>query len=184
MGTIQSARFLSHTGHILPGVRRALRVPTPAAGTDWSVTVPAGVQWNVRAGVGTLTTAAVAGSRYAGASVTVDGVATWQANLPAGQAESLAYVYTLAATVSAAVTTVAASGLIVPLPNLWLPEGTAIGSSTIGLLAGDQWSAIALTVEEVYVTNSQLSELERASEAETLKLERTMAAALAANNGA
>ena len=184
MGTIQPARFLSHSGQILPGVRRTLPVNKPAADTDWKVTVPSGVQWNVRAGTATLVTSATAGSRYAGVTVTVDGLLTWSITSNAAQAASETYPYSFTASTSSGYYASSAYGSVLPLPDMWLPEGTVIASLTFGLLAGDQWQNIALSVEEVYVTNGQLSEIERSVEAIDMMLARqAVASAGSAQNG-
>lgn len=166
-GTIQPARFLSHTGKVLPGVRRVVQVPNPAAGTDWTVTVPAGVQWFVTAGVAQLTTSATVDNRQVALEVTVNGSTVWYARNGTTHAASTIFVYNFSSTVANVPLSGTETGVLVSFPPGYLSPGTVIGTSTNLLQAGDQWSGIVLWIEEVYVTDSQLSEIQR--ERETLQ---------------
>lgn len=184
MGTIQPARFLSHSGQILPGVRRVVNVATPAAGNDWTVIVPAGVQWSVRAGAAIFQASAQAATRLPGSRLTIDGVIVWQmyqsAGIDAGGFNLFSYTTATSPTQVGGL----GDGVIIPFPDVWIPEGSLVQSFTNSLQSGDTYGNVALLIEEVYVTNAQLSELERANEALELKMARSLAAAATTNNGA
>lgn len=160
-GTIQPSRFLSHTGYVLPGVRRIVNVSEPAVATEWSVAVPAGVQWRILGGTAALHTDATVANRQPNAIVTIEGVQVSSAVSPATITAGSDVTYTAITDVVVANDTVHndKQGLIYPF--VFIPQGGTIGTSGSNLQAGDQWSAIALWVEEVYVTDAQLSEAAR-----------------------
>lgn len=160
MGDIQPARFLSHTGQIKPGVRRIVQVQAPAAGADWAVTVPGGVQWRILSGMATLTTSVVAGNRAAHSRVIVDGIIVWDAAFSAasGPSETDAYPIVIGGADEQVYVT---NGLV----SLWYqdsfyPQGAVIGTHTSSIDVADQWSGVVLWIEEYYFTNPQLSTIE------------------------
>lgn len=157
-GTIQPSRFLSHTGQVLPGVRRIVNVKNPAAGADWSVTVPAGVQWKVIGGAANFTTSATVDSRHPFMIVKWDGYRLSTAGTVVSIAASSGLTLGITSDPAVAYAIGVAQEVGLTLPNLYFPDGTTIGTNTASLQAGDQWSSIALWVEEVYVTDAQLSE--------------------------
>lgn len=157
-GTIQPSRFLSHTGRVLPGVRRVVQVPNPAAGADWSVTVPAGVQWRVLSGVSTLTTSAIAATRHPTIDVTVDDVLVYIGPFSASIVANAAAQFSIYVDVASPIVASGTSDPFMIMPFDIIPQGGVIASHTNSLEAGDQWSATSLWVEEVYVTDAQLSE--------------------------
>lgn len=157
-GTIQPSRFLSHTGQVLPGVRRVVQVTNPAAGADWTVTVPAGVMWEVRAGVATLTTSATVDTRVPTMGVTVDDTLVWSVPWPSGQAAGKVVTFPVGTGMANGAVYANGSSPALLLPDDLLPQGAVIATSTALLQVGDQWSGISLWVEEVYVTDPQLSE--------------------------
>lgn len=116
-------------------------VASPAAGADWSQTVPASHLWQLLTVTATLTTSAVAGNRQARLALG-DGTNPFAVlTAPAVQAASLAHVYTWAVGM-----TPLALGLqqLQALPPIALGNGWTISVSTLALDAGDQWSAIRL----------------------------------------
>lgn len=118
-------------------------VSNPAAGADWSQSVPGSHLWTVRAVTATLATSAVVANRQA-RLILGDGTNTFATlTAPAVQAASLTHVYTWAIGV-----TPVALGLqqLSAMAILDLPVGWTIGVSTLALDAGDQWSAIRLSL--------------------------------------
>lgn len=164
MGVIQPSRTLTHAGSILPGVRRVLQVPSPAAGQDWIVVVPAGVQWWILGGVASLTTDATVANRLVNAIATVDGLQIWNVQTAYAQAASLVLSYTFESSGGLFPGPNGGNREIMPFPGAELPQGSVFGVHTANLDAADQWSNISLWVEEYYFTNAQLSELERSKE--------------------
>ena len=161
MGTIQPARFLTDAGQILPGVVRVVTQPNPAAGADFTVNVPAGVMWKIISGQATLTTSATVATRIPQIQLTSQGhdIGVYPGN------ETDAASITAVVTFSQCLPSVSAPGGLnnstIALPTYPLVQGDTFGSDTVALQAGDQWSAIAFAIEEIYFTNPQLAELER-----------------------
>lgn len=160
-GTIQPSRFLSHTGQVLPGVRRVVNVPEPAAGTNLSVTVPAGVQWWVTAAYGTFLASATVSNRNLYTFVSVNGQVVWQVSQGATVVASSTGVFGLQSTSGYTGQTTATFRSIISLPDAPLPQEAEIAVSADGMEADDQFRAMTMWVEEIYVTDAQLSEMAR-----------------------
>ena len=131
------------------GTLKTHTVAQPAAGAEWTATVPAGVLWYVRAIYAILTTSATVATRYPTLDVT-DGIATFAAIPPCGgQVASLVYKYSWAEGYAQDAVIVYTAAQI-PLPHISpLSAGCVISSATNSLQSGDQWSVIALRVLEV-----------------------------------
>jgi hypothetical protein len=129
------------------GVLNTVSVPNPAAGTDWSYTPPAGVRQRVQSIQATLTTSAAVANRTVVIHITQGGNVLYSAADPTPQTASTTVTYTFAPGLPAQ----GATGNVVVTP---LPAGLVINStftisvSTIGLQAGDQWSAINISTED------------------------------------
>lgn len=129
------------------GRMRVITVPNPAVGAEWSLTVPAGVNWFVLGITALFTTSAAVATREP-AFVFTDGAA---------HIVGLTSAFTITASVS--FTLVANVGVIpfsqstifgnpqVPF-DLRLLAGWTVGSNTNLIDVADQWSAIVVTVEE------------------------------------
>jgi hypothetical protein len=134
-----------------PGFVYFFAESNPAAGADWGVVLPANTRWRVRGMTGVLTTSAAVANRQPSIAVlgstgqgfqgfpTVNAVASGTYHITAGGIAP----YT------------AINPLDIPLPlppDLVLAStsgvASAIQGSTVGLQAGDQWSAVALLIEE------------------------------------
>lgn len=134
-----------------PGNVYTFPVSNPGAGADWIQTVPVNARWRVRSWTALLTTSASAGNRNVQSVL----------NVSLGTSFQLPAAVSIPASTSAVVT---ASGLspytgalttsvAVPLPPDCVLSGVSgslmqLGTITAGLLAGDQWSAINLLIEE------------------------------------
>ncbi len=130
----------------------------PAAGADWTFTVPAGAVWEIVAAYAVLVTDATVVSRAARLVVN-DGVADFLSIAPADvQTESLTYRY---AWLGVGAAYRAANGQVVALPRLVLEPGWTFGTSTEGIVAGDNWGVPRLYVLETTVRGGpiQLGEL-------------------------
>lgn len=160
-GTIQPSRFLSHTGIVLPGVRRVFTIPEPAAGAGFSFTVPGGVQWWVSGAYFTLTADATVDARFVTAIVMVDGLAIWNTWPGYTQSASTIQSYGFASAYGFVGPATGGARVVIPLPNEYLPEGAVVSVAINNGDAGDQLSACNLWIEEVYVTDPQLSEIAR-----------------------
>lgn len=130
-----------------PHVGGSLGVGAPAAGADIVFTMPAGARGRIVSISALLTTAVAVANRLP--SLIVDDGATAYAVIPSGntQAASLVQQYTWAD--SCPQVALFDSKVIAPLPsNLVLPPGHRIRTSTTGIQAADQWSAINLMGHE------------------------------------
>lgn len=172
MGAIQPSRFLTDAGTIRPGVRRIIKVGTPAAGAQWSVKIPAGVQWRISMGYALFTTDATVANRTVGAQITVENTTVWQVAAPGTQAASNAFPYNFQSEQGVGTAGSTAFSAVLPLPNTPMPDGAVLSSQVTNMDAGDQWSVIALYIEEYYFTNAQLSEIEREIQHAEYVLER------------
>jgi hypothetical protein len=130
-----------------PGWIHSIQQANPGAGADWTYTLAGNVRQRIQSFSSQLTTSATAGNRLI-QLVVDDGVNTvWAASAPAAVAASTTQTFTGAGSNSptGAVTTI--FSVVIP-PDLVLTTGMRIRSSTVGLLAGDQWANIWLLVEE------------------------------------
>lgn len=162
--------FLTREDRRLPGVRRLLQVPTPAAGADWLATVPGGRQWRILAGRWRLVTSAIVANRSPGTQIQVDGIPIFENLLQSSlAASSTADLSSIDNSVNAVGQWVGSKWLAY-IPGIWLSPGMAIGSETVLMDVGDQYSNIRLYIEECYADNTQLSEahLERQAEERAL----------------
>lgn len=153
-------RFLSREGRPLPGVKRAVPVPQPAAGAEWTVTVPGGRQWRIIGGAAQLVASAAVANRRPGlalgdeSSTVARTVSALQ--VQAGATALLGYLPDSGVTAPPGADTVG----LVPAWDAWLPGGFVISSLTVGLQAGDQYGLVALMVEELYLDDQELTILE------------------------
>ncbi len=131
-----------------PGFVRAVTIGAPAAGTDWSQTVPTGARWRIKGVRARLTTSAALGSRFPRLQID-DGVTIFlelDTNVP--QAPSTIFSHQWAP--PGTTTEIQIADQNRPLPLGWeLSPGHVIHPVTTSLAAGDQWDAARLFVEEV-----------------------------------
>lgn len=131
------------------GQRRDQAVPNPAAGADWTFRFTAGAWYRVLLATWTLTTSAQVANRSPSLQLLDgDGLVRFQSVDP------LALVASKAAIVSAGVgmpTTSGGSGLAatIGMPDILIPAGWSLASTTAAIQTEDQASAIRLLVEEL-----------------------------------
>jgi hypothetical protein len=138
------------------GLQRVLRAnmvrvyfaTTPAAGAEWSITVPAGACWEVLHVSATLATSAVVANRQPQLVYrNQDGLSLAIFSSASSQAASLTNALQWDAGLGAAVNTTAIEAPI-STPAIPLQAGWTVRSSAAPLDVGDQWSAIRLIVIE------------------------------------
>lgn len=120
----------------------------PAAGVEWSITVPAGARWRVRSVTATLVTDATVANREPSIVFTADGAVV--ASVPSG----VAHVASQTRRYSWFPQSVRGAGaasldVIVPIPALELRAGDTITSVTTALVAGDNWGAPIVYVDRL-----------------------------------
>jgi hypothetical protein len=130
-----------------PGWLRNVTESAPAAGQEFSITVPTNARWRIRHLRASLTTNATAATRVAQLEVRPNDL-TRAILLPsASQAASLARAYNLQPlTFNPGLSTSQLYWL--GSEELVLPQGSVIRSATINLQSGDAWGTPLLHVEE------------------------------------
>jgi hypothetical protein len=128
---------------------RVVQVPTPAVGTDWSVAAPGQGLWRLLAFRYVFTTDANVANRLPSLIVDDGTSALLQVSAPAVQAAGIAQSYSgFPGSGGAAL---AGAPWLVPCPSdgILLLPGFRLRSSTTAIQVGDQFSAIALYIEEL-----------------------------------
>jgi len=125
---------------------RSFRIPDPAAGADFRVTVPGGEGWLVQGLLATLTTSAVVATRQP--RLTADDQTDTWLMIPAGDspAASTTTQYTLILGGPTGVTSSPASDVWGGPSLLYLPPGHRFGPVTNNLQAADAWTVIRMAV--------------------------------------
>lgn len=131
-------------GDLAPVVYDRIAVTTPAAGAEWSVTLPGHQAWAVRSVIATLVTSAAVATRRP--SLVIDDQTTTFMRLQSG-ITSGATLTTVWSWVEGYDLETGAAGTAVtdPFPSgLVLPAGHRLRSVTAAIDAADQWSAISV----------------------------------------
>lgn len=131
-----------------PGALRSLTGTDPAANVEISETVPTNARWRLLALFATLVSDANVSNRDA--SLTIDDGTTVVARYPGGQnvAASLSTRY-LWTSGGARFTIAGDRTIVVPIADVWMPDGYRLKTVTTNLQATDNWSAPQLWVEEL-----------------------------------
>ena len=130
-----------------PGVLRSVTGADPAAGAEISMTVPSGARWLLRALSAVFVTDATAGNRQPRLVIDDGTNILFQSADPSLQAASVTNRYSAGASLAAQ--TAAVNTHLLALPSeLGLSAGWRIGTNTSGIVAGDNWGAPQLLVEE------------------------------------
>ena len=122
--------------------------------------------WRIIGGLATFVTSAAVANRTVGCQVKLGGnVAQFTYNTTAVTAG-----LTIQAVYQPSTGTTSPAKLVnlqsVPFVPCWLEQGDSFGSLTGLMDVADQYSAISLVVEELWLTNQELSERERDAEVE------------------
>ena len=120
----------------------------PAAGADWSLTVPGGFRWRLVSLVGRLVTSATVANRYP--TLTLSDGTTVFARVPAITAAvaSGTSFYWWAIGGGSYVPSTLTTPQSLWLPDMWLESGYVVNANTSALDATDQWSQVAAYVVE------------------------------------
>jgi hypothetical protein len=130
------------------GLTRSVTVANPAAGADWSVTVPVGVQWVLQRVRAVLTTAAAGGNRTPDLQI-LDAAGNMVLEAPGGANQGGGNTESWTWSTGATTTATAGASNMVNLPtNIRLLPNWVVKVVTANLAAGDQWSSIVLSIVE------------------------------------
>jgi hypothetical protein len=132
-----------------PGFMHRINQANPGAGLDFSFQATAGQRWRVQSLVASLTTSAAVANRQVHALVQDSGGTTyWNESALAVQAAGTTVVYSFGPGLTPQTTTDGVQ--IVGLPsNLILAQTDLIKTATTNIQAGDQWSLINMSVEQL-----------------------------------
>jgi hypothetical protein len=125
-------------------------VANPAAGADWSVTVPNRERWSLKFLRERLISSAAVANRFPGVQVTPNSNLAMYARTANAMSASRTEDFTWGATLPDQAEPAAGTARTVPLPqtDAFLEAGTQVASSTDNLQAADQWTGVALVVEK------------------------------------
>ncbi len=132
-----------------PGWGFQFQIGVPPAGADFNTSVPFATRWRVRGVSGRLVTSAVAGTRTVGLqtqglfTMTIRVIGT----LNQGPGATIDYMWIPGLNIATKTDATGVDDFIAP--DLVINDGTLLGSKTVGLLAGDQWSNTLAWVEEI-----------------------------------
>lgn len=144
-------RTLTLHDYLTARLTRTINVTQPAAGADFTVTVPAGSTWVVQAVRGQLVSSAVAGNRLPALRIG-DGFTELQRIAAVNnQATGLTWVYTWLPGYGYAPATGTIQNLSLGSLAPVLYAGSTIAAVTAAIDVGDQWSGVALQVLEYTV---------------------------------
>ena len=130
-----------------PGLIRSITGTDPAAGVEISETVPTGTKWKFKSLLVVFTTDATVISRYPAIIINDGSKDIIRIATTTGQAAGNAFRYTFSDTGSS--NTAVASGInIILTKDLILPAGYIIKTITTSIVAGDNYEAPQLLVEE------------------------------------
>ena len=134
-------------------VRVVAAAATPAAGADWSLTVPAGHLYELLSVYASLVTDANVATRSVSLVLT-DGQATYLVlAAPGTQAASLTWGYAWTQHGNAYA---GADGIVSGIPRLLLEPGWTIAASTASKQAGDQWGTPRLLVLDTLIERGRV----------------------------
>lgn len=124
-------------------------LPSPAVGHDFSVVLSRRVWNRPRVISAVLNTDATVANRFVSiVAAHPDGFTLWQVIAQTAQVASSAIAYTFAINLPT-INSNAGAAVNWGLPDLWLPPGAIVKSSTSAIDAGDQWSGLLVAFEEV-----------------------------------
>ena len=130
------------------GVIRRVTGTNPAAGSDFSQTVPAGRVWNIHAMSFFFTTSATVANRRVHIEFAIAGGPSLDIYSADDQAASLSLKYTVAGFTGAHPQSNDNDHIIMLPPNIWLPDGSTIITDTLNIQVGDDYTAPLFLVEE------------------------------------
>jgi len=159
LGTICSGYVTANTDIFFPGglqqgpldgngVVRSVQIANPAAGADFTITVPTGARWELVSASALFTTAAAVANRHTLLVVDDGANIVYESAQTTAQIASLAIQHSWGQAIAASTD---AGGLsdVNPLPaRIALVGGWRVRSSTGNIQAADQWSAIFISVRE------------------------------------
>ena len=130
-----------------PGVPSSIVVTAPAVGSDWLAVVPANARWKLRSWKSTLQASGAVANRYVTFSIisAFNNANQWGADK--FQTAGVLTTYT-GAPLAPNISPSPLIGMVGYPPDMQMLGLDSVGTTTIGLQAGDQWGNIVLGFEE------------------------------------
>ena len=128
------------------GVATVVPVANPAPGADWSLTVPAGHQYQLQSLRAVLGTSAAVANRVPEFKVTRGATVIWSQKAAGVLAASVTGSFVLSPFASVSSNN---GQQVLPGPGFILQPGDVLSTTTSAIDAADQWSAIAATVQDL-----------------------------------
>jgi len=133
---------------IPPGVLRSITGTDPAANVEISESVPTNARWRLLALLATLVTDANAANRDV--ALTIDDGTTVVGRFPAAQNDVASQTTRFLWTSGGARIAIAQDRtIVIPIPDVWIPDGYRFKTVTTGLQVTDNWGPPQLWVEEL-----------------------------------
>lgn len=129
------------------GVQEVKKVASPAAGADWTYTVPGGYWQRLLGGSARLVTSAVVATRQAWIQYTDGTNVLTASSTTGGMTAGATWKLFISGGPVAGNGVATANFELLALPGIWLQPGYTIGTVTNLIDVGDQWSSIVLWVE-------------------------------------
>ena len=130
-----------------PGRIRSITGTDPAAGAEISETVPTGARWMLRAIAASFVTDATVANRFPVLKIDDGATVFYIADPPAAQAASNTLIYVSGSGVTRLTSVAGQPSWALPV-GLILMAGSRIRTQTVGIVAGDNYGAPQLLVEE------------------------------------
>lgn len=139
------------------GRRQIVGVPAPAAGANWTWQCPGSGRWRLRAACATFAASATVATRYFLLEVEdANGDLLWESEF--GGSATAGQTSIVSAGPHGSYGTQSGAIVVGLLDDFLPPLGSVIGNAS-GIQAGDQWSAIVLTLEEIEDLRTVMLEL-------------------------
>lgn len=126
----------------------AVPISKLAAGTDFTFTVPVGINWNIVSVIATFTASAAAANRIINLQVKdQNGTLVYSYPMPTLTASQSQTLLLSEDVVSVPGSFTNGGTSLVPIPSTWLPSSWTLGVSTTNKDAADAWTAIGCWVQ-------------------------------------
>lgn len=134
----------------IEGDEQLVLVPQPAAGKEWSYTLPSGHRYKVLLGYAECTSVSASSNLQPGFAIrTADGQRLWISWTPGTAAGTELHIIAWSTTASAPSPSLTFNRQLT-VPDVWLPGGWEVGSFTTALEPTDQYQNIRMYLQRAF----------------------------------